>query len=225
MSSNEATQGGTRAAVRRILLLGTAANALLAAASVGVISRHAGATIRVAPPLMEADAPAPIAAPVRLALPTVPPVPAPSPPPGGEAEPPRVPAPAREASRAAPPPPRGPNPQNPAQRAPVRSLAAWRTSRARVLVTSAIADQTPTLASCFAGGPPVDGDVGVLSLELEPVQDGMRIVDAPVERRGSASEAEIACAQVALRGTTVRVPGATPGPRVAMPYPLGSPRS
>ncbi len=103
----------------------------------------------------------------------------------------------------------------------------------------AIAAQTPKLASCFdrvaktdgarpshlasRRGLPGDAGIGVLTLELEPVKDGMRIVDAPVEKRGSASEKEIACAQLALRGTTIHVPGTKPGPRIAMPYPLSVP--
>jgi hypothetical protein len=61
----------------------------------------------------------------------------------------------------------------------------------------------------------------VLTLRLEPTSDGLRIVDAPVERQGPASDGELACAQAALRGATIQVPGTKPGPAIEMPYPLG----
>jgi hypothetical protein len=60
----------------------------------------------------------------------------------------------------------------------------------------------------------------VLMLNLETVQDGVRIVDAPLESRGGASDGLIACAQRALRGQTFDAPGLKPGVRQRLLHPL-----
>jgi hypothetical protein len=59
----------------------------------------------------------------------------------------------------------------------------------------------------------------VVATSSSPCRTGCSIVGTPVEKRGSASEKEIACAQAALRGATIQVPGTKPGPPIAMPYP------
>jgi hypothetical protein len=53
----------------------------------------------------------------------------------------------------------------------------------------------------------------VLILELETTEGGMRIVDAPAESLGHASEGRVSCAQAVLRGAVVPVPGVHPGTR------------
>ena len=63
---------------------------------------------------------------------------------------------------------------------------------------------------------------GALLLELEMVEGGVRIVDAPVAELGAASDGLVACVQQALRGRTVSLPQLRyePGQRLTMPYPL-----
>lgn len=53
----------------------------------------------------------------------------------------------------------------------------------------------------------------LLVLELELSANQARVVDAPVEATGDASEATLACLQAALRGKTFEAPGAKPGER------------
>jgi hypothetical protein len=53
----------------------------------------------------------------------------------------------------------------------------------------------------------------VLMLQVETLQAQVRIVDAPVETRGPASDGLIACAQQVLRGKMVPAPQARPGAR------------
>jgi hypothetical protein len=57
-------------------------------------------------------------------------------------------------------------------------------------------------------------------LNIETVTDGARIVDAPVETRGRVSDGLLACAQAALRGKKVSVPGTPPGQRFRVRYPI-----
>lgn len=56
-----------------------------------------------------------------------------------------------------------------------------------------------------------DDTATTLLLELEVAGDQVRIVDAPVESRGQASNGTLSCAQGLLRGKTVPSPGLTPG--------------
>lgn len=44
----------------------------------------------------------------------------------------------------------------------------------------------------------------ILLLEVEASGDGVRVVDAPVERRGTASDGTLNCAQSVLRGASVK---------------------
>jgi len=53
----------------------------------------------------------------------------------------------------------------------------------------------------------------VLILELETTEGGLRIVDAPAESLGHASEGRVSCAQAVLRGAVVPVPGVHAGTR------------
>jgi hypothetical protein len=58
-----------------------------------------------------------------------------------------------------------------------------------------------------------DHGTTVLMLEVETQAGRARIVDAPVETLGRASDGLVACAQRILRGHTFPVPGVTPGKR------------
>jgi hypothetical protein len=60
----------------------------------------------------------------------------------------------------------------------------------------------------------------VLMLLLEMAQDEVRIVDAPVDSRGGASDGLIVCAQKVLRGRVVQAPGALPGQRARAMFTL-----
>ncbi len=79
-------------------------------------------------------------------------------------------------------------------------------------VTQARHGQTPYSTTQDAQ-PLQDYGTTILVLELETGQGEVRIVDAPVETRGGASEGLIACAQRVLRGRSFEVPGARPGSR------------
>lgn len=53
----------------------------------------------------------------------------------------------------------------------------------------------------------------VLMLQVESLEGKLRIVDAPVESRGDASDGLLSCAQSVLRGRTFPAPRARPGER------------
>ncbi len=61
--------------------------------------------------------------------------------------------------------------------------------------------------------PQADAGVTVLMLQLETMNGAIRIVDAPVEARGGASDGLLACAQSKLRGRVVPYPDARAGDR------------
>jgi hypothetical protein len=65
-------------------------------------------------------------------------------------------------------------------------------------------------------------DVGspVLVLQLETLSQSVRIVDAPVETRGGASDGLLACAQRKLRGLVVQAPGVQGGQRHRLQFAL-----
>ena len=65
-----------------------------------------------------------------------------------------------------------------------------------------------------------DRGTTVLMLELETLQGAVRIVDAPVETRGNASDGLITCAQHVLRGQVVPAPEARAGSRHRLQFPL-----
>lgn len=76
----------------------------------------------------------------------------------------------------------------------------------------------PTVSRDSSGsemrGPPV------LLLEFETMSGAVRIVDAPVGTRGTATDGVVLCAQSVLRGMRIDVPGARPGQRYRMRYAL-----
>ncbi len=76
----------------------------------------------------------------------------------------------------------------------------------------------PTISRDSSGsemrGPPV------LLLEFETMASAVRIVDAPVGTRGTATDGVVLCAQSVLRGMRIDVPGARPGERYRMRYAL-----
>jgi hypothetical protein len=129
---------------------------------------------------------------------------------------------------------RPPSPQQ-IQRSAAPAITRLMPSRARTMINFAIQQQAPKLASCFKRNASLGAarqvpasrrsmiganTLGVLRLELEPQQGELWIVDAAVEQGGKATNAELACAQRALRGAVLEMPGTTPGPRVAMEYPI-----
>ncbi len=65
-----------------------------------------------------------------------------------------------------------------------------------------------------------DAGTTVLMLNLETQYDAVRIVDAPVEVQGPASDGLVACAQQVLRGRVLQVPGARPGAKHRLVYTL-----
>jgi hypothetical protein len=68
--------------------------------------------------------------------------------------------------------------------------------------------------------PMEDNGATILVLEVEELSGQLRIVDAPVETRGAASDGLIACAQRVLRGHTVAAPGSAAGKRHRALFPL-----
>ena len=65
-----------------------------------------------------------------------------------------------------------------------------------------------------------DGQTTILMLQLETQRGTVRIVDAPVETQGPASDGLVACAQRILRGLVIEAPGAKPGQRHRVLFPL-----
>jgi hypothetical protein len=65
-----------------------------------------------------------------------------------------------------------------------------------------------------------DTGTTILMLHLETQRGGVRIVDAPVEVQGPASDGLVACAQRVLRGRVLPVPGAKAGSRYRLVYTL-----
>ena len=67
---------------------------------------------------------------------------------------------------------------------------------------------------------PIESRSTILMLQIEEAGGQARIVDAPVESQGLASDGLIACAQQVLRGRTVDVPEARAGVRHRLLYAL-----
>ncbi len=65
-----------------------------------------------------------------------------------------------------------------------------------------------------------DTGTTVLVLQIETGSEEARIVDAPLETRGGASDGLVACAQRVLRGRSFEAPGALAGERFRLLYPL-----
>ena len=57
-----------------------------------------------------------------------------------------------------------------------------------------------------------------LRVQIQELRDEVKIVDAPVEARGGAPDALLACAQATLRGKRFPVAGAKAGQRIRMRY-------
>jgi hypothetical protein len=104
-------------------------------------------------------------------------------------------------------------------------------------VSGELADLQPRLSECFdettqsrygqiafsrtqdftpSGG----AGTTILVLQLEMSAGQVRIVDAPVESQGGAPDGLVACAQEVLRGQVIRAPGAKPGQRARLMFPL-----
>ena len=68
---------------------------------------------------------------------------------------------------------------------------------------------------------PIESDATtILMLQIEEANGAARIVDAPVESRGTASDGLIACAQQVLRGRVIEAPEAKAGTRHRLLYTL-----
>lgn len=67
-----------------------------------------------------------------------------------------------------------------------------------------------------------DSGTATLMLQMEAVEGGLRIIDAPVASLGASSDGLVACAQQVLRGRTVPLPQLQyqPGDRLTMTYRL-----
>jgi hypothetical protein len=119
--------------------------------------------------------------------------------------------------------------------------AAARPARLGVIgrvMTNALAEIQPRLSTCFdeetqsrfgqtpvsrplAGGREADQQgptLLILNMEVQPGQ--IRIVDAPVESQGRASDGLVACAQRILRGHVIRTPAAQNTERARMIFQL-----
>jgi len=100
-----------------------------------------------------------------------------------------------------------------------------------------LAEMQPHLAGCFSAAsqaryagqgvtsvndeaPLDDSGTTILMIQLETMEGSVRIVDAPVETRGGAKDALIACVQQALRGQVLPVPQARAGARHRVLFPL-----
>ncbi len=104
-------------------------------------------------------------------------------------------------------------------------------------ITQALNELKPALDDCFSAASQArnagqavtevrdevvaEGDVATtLMLQVEGLAGQVRIVDAPVEMRGKASDGLIACAQGVLRGQVIPAAAAKPGTRYRIPFPL-----
>jgi len=79
---------------------------------------------------------------------------------------------------------------------------------------------TSAISAVQDSQPADDAGVPVLVLQLETMNGAIRIVDAPVETRGGASDGLLACAQSKLRGRVVEAPGTVGGQRYRLLYTL-----
>jgi hypothetical protein len=212
--------------MNRAFAIAAAAVALLASAS--VLAVHWATSPRRPAGAPDAErAPAVVAEPERAAAePAVAvavadaPAPAPRPPP-----PPPVAPPAPVSAAATPIEP----PDVTARAAPVRAPPAgepWTSVPLRPREMRAlwieIRNRRPELARCWETSAPGQGATpAALMLELETSGEGLRVVDAPVERQGALGASAVACAQAQLRGLVldVRAP-ADAGARMRMRYVL-----
>ena len=106
-----------------------------------------------------------------------------------------------------------------------------------VAVSSELGELQPQLSECFEEvaqsrygqvpfsrtsdfTPPDGTGTPILQLQLEMSAGQVRIVDAPVDAQGRASDGLVACAQSVLRGRVVAAPGAKPGDRARLLFQL-----
>ena len=104
-------------------------------------------------------------------------------------------------------------------------------------ITQGLAEVRPAVDECFTAASQArhsgqkvtevkdeqvaeDNGTATLMLQIEAREGVLRIVDAPVEMRGTASDGLIACVQQALRGQEIPAAAAQPGTRYRIPYPL-----
>ncbi len=76
--------------------------------------------------------------------------------------------------------------------------------------------------SAVSDAGPGGGGAPSLLLQLEAVEGGFRIVDAPVAHTPPGGDGLVACVQQSLRGRTISLPHVryAPGEKITMPYPL-----
>jgi hypothetical protein len=106
-----------------------------------------------------------------------------------------------------------------------------------VAIAQDLAELKPNLDECFSAASQArnagqavtavkdevvaeDNGATTLMLQVEGSAGELRIVDAPVEMRGSASDGLIACAQRVLRGRVIPSGAARAGTRFRIPFPL-----
>jgi len=106
-----------------------------------------------------------------------------------------------------------------------------------VAVSSELGELQPQLSACFEEvaqsrygqvpfsrtsdfTPPDGTGTPILQLQLEMSAGQVRIVDAPVDTQGRASDGLVACAQSVLRGRVVATSGAKPGDRARLLFQL-----
>jgi hypothetical protein len=104
-------------------------------------------------------------------------------------------------------------------------------------ITQGLAEVRPAVEECFSAASQArhsgqkvtevkdeqvaeDNGTATLMLQIEAREGVLRIVDAPVEMRGTASDGLIACVQQALRGQEIPAAAARPGTRYRIPYPI-----
>jgi hypothetical protein len=209
-----------------MLVVATVAIVLFAAAAVGGIwlltAQDSQRPVAVAPP-------EPAGAPVADAPPPPPPPPVPAPL-AGYATPQAAPAPAVVYGPAPAEPPKG------SWEAVALVARASQLGPLGGAVGRGLIELQPKLAACFDedtaarfGTQPhsvakdavaSDRTTPVLVLEIETGPGEARIVDAPVETQGTASDGAIACAQSVLRGRRFAYPQGQPGGKYRMLHPL-----
>jgi hypothetical protein len=101
-----------------------------------------------------------------------------------------------------------------------RALAAFRREIAAGLRTLDVA----VVACGRAAAPGASSALGEASftLAVEAVDGGVRIAGVDVEERGTASEAEMACAISTMQGYVIPASGAVPGSHWNLPYTPGT---
>ncbi|BDG01397.1 hypothetical protein [Anaeromyxobacter oryzae] len=201
-----AADGAEVRRARRVLAGGAVAIALLFGGAVAILSREPGSAPAVRPgaPAAPGRDPAPLA----LAAPEVP-----TPPPAAVPRP--VPA-------TRPPPPAPERVPGVIPRAAPHRLP--RGSPAPVELFAGLAALQASVAECARehrgpapGSAAAPAGQAVFMLDLETLDHRVRIVEAPVQARGAATEDALACARGVLLGHEIPVQVARPGSRIQLP--------